>query len=297
MGTSKSYDGPKDRTPLLPPWAFPDMDGGSEPSPELPDTPSPEQPASDQSPTEDLPVEAPSPSTDPPQSMPGNSWRAAKVSLGKTITGGGSREALAGAGRKYVGALGGARRASSRSRAGRASTTRLGQFLSSIGSRGLNETLERFGLALFIGKDAETVFTAISNALAPAGSSREEAIARHAVNDALEVLYKQSLLADGDLTTFDQMGTQEIAEALQRAVSSYIYHRWLAELEIVLEKKAISANEAVRYERNMRVYIQECVQLDMQSVDVLNMDWDGAVGQQFIDKIFTEAYRILEEGQ
>ncbi|OKH49129.1 hypothetical protein NIES30_08175 [Phormidium tenue NIES-30] len=173
----------------------------------------------------------------------------------------------------------------------------MGQFLASVGSRGFNEALQSFGLSTFIGKDSESIFTAISNALAPAGSSREEAIARKAINDALEVLYEQVLLADGDLTKLDQMGTPEIIQALEASVSSYIYHRWLAELEIVLERKAISASVAVRYERNMRVYIQECVELDMQGIDVLSMDWNGQAGQQFIEKIFTEAYTILEEGQ
>lgn len=178
MGTSKSYDGPKDRTPLLPPWAFPDAGDGAESAPASPDGSLPNQPAEEQPPPENPPVEQPSPSTDPPQAIPGNSWRSAKISLGKTVTGGRSRDSLAGSGRKYVGALGGARRASSTSRAGRASTARLGQFLSSVGSRGLNETLESFGLSSFIGKDSESIFTAISNALAPAGASREEAIAR-----------------------------------------------------------------------------------------------------------------------
>lgn len=272
MGTSKSYDGPKDRTPLLPSWAFPDDAGnGSQPLPSSPDPPLSAQSS--------------------------NTWRAAKLSFGKAVSGSGGRGAFAKAGRKYVGALGGARRATRASRAGRASTARLGQFLSSVGSRGLNETLERLGLSSFVGKNAETVFTAISNALAPAGASREEAIARDAVHEALENLYERSILADGDLTKLDQMGTQEITQALETAVSSYIFRRWLGELEIVIEKKAMSAKEAVRLERDMRAYINECVQLDMQRVDMFNMDWNSTSGQQFIEKIFTEAYRILEEGQ
>ena len=301
MGTSKSYDGPKDRTPLLPSWAFPDADDGQPSLPSPPDTPLPEEPVSGQPSPE--PLSEPSantvfPSTELlPQPPPVSSWRAAKVSLGKAISGGGGSGAFARPGRKYVRALGGARSASRTSRAGKSSTTRLGQFLSSVGSRGFNETLQRFGLSSVVGKDAETVFAAISNALAPAGASREEAIARDAVNEALESLYERSILADSDLTKLDQMGTQEIAQALETAVSSYIYHRWLGELEIVIEKKAMSAKEAVRLERNMRAYISECVQLDMQGVDVLNMDWNGTSGQQFIEKIFTEAYRILEEGQ
>jgi hypothetical protein len=285
LGTSKSYEGPKDRTPLLPPWAFPDTADEPQPVPQLPDEPLQEQPTSEQPSTEPLlePVDVPISPTElfPPTSS--SSWRLAKISLGKSITGGGGRESFAKSGRKYVSAL--------------ASTARLGQFLSSVSSRGLNTTLESFGLASVIGKDVETVFAAISNALAPAGSLREEAIARDAVNEALEGLYEQTILANSDLTKLEQMGNQDIAKALERAVSSYIYHRWLGELEIVIEKKAMSAREATRLERDMKTYIQECVQLDMKGVDVLNMDWQGTVGHQFIEKIFTEAYRILEEEQ
>lgn len=297
MGTSKSYDGPKDRTPLLPPWAFSEANNGAQPLPTSPDIFIPEQSAGQQ-PSAAPSSQEPSSSTESPQPAPGNSWRTAKVSLGKAISESGrGKEAFARPVRKYVGALGGARNASRTSTTGKASTARLGQFLSSVSSRGLNETLERFGLRSVIGKDAETVFAAISNALAPEGSSREQAIARSAVNETLELVYEQVLLSDGDLTKLDRMGTQEITDALEIAVSGYIFHRWLGELEIVLEKKSISAKAAVRLERDMREYIRESVQLDMRDIDVLKMDWDGAAGRQFIDKLFSEAYKILEEGQ
>ncbi|MHC5719880.1 MAG: hypothetical protein ACYTX0_49565, partial [Nostoc sp.] len=117
------------------------------------------------------------------------------------------------------------------------------------------------------------------------------------VNEALENLYEQYVLDGGDITKLDQMGAQEVGKAIETVVSSYIYNRWLGELEIVLESKAVSIKDAIRLERDMKEYIRECVRLDMQGVNVLTMDWNGSSGQQFIEKIFIEAYSILEEAQ
>jgi hypothetical protein len=298
VGTSKSYGGPMDRTPLLPSWAFPDENVGSDPFPASPDLPLQEQPNGEQpspEPTSEPNADPLSQPIETPQPKPGESWRSAKISLGKAISGGGGKEDFAKAGRKYVGALGGSRSASRTSRTGKSSTARLGQFLSSVGRIGLNETLERFGLSSFIGKEPEVVFTAISNALAPSGSSREDAISRDASNDALESWYERVISANGDLAALDRMDGQDIAKAIELSVSSYIYHRWLGQLEIIIEEKSMSDKEAVRLERDMKAYIFECVQLDMSNIDVLNMDWEGVAGQQFIDKIYTEAYEILED--
>lgn len=276
MGTSKSYEGPKDRTPLLPSWAFPEP-GSEESTLESPNSP----------------VELPSV---PPVEGSMN-WRSSKTSLGKAVSSGGGRSVFAKPGRNYVRALGGARKAAKTSRTGRSTTAAIGQFLTNVGNRGINGALESLGLSTFVGKDAETVFAAISNALAPVGSSREEAIARKAVNEALENLYEQYVLDGGDITKLDQMGAQEVGKAIETVVSSYIYNRWLGELEIVLESKAVSIKDAIRLERDMKEYIRECVRLDMQGVNVLTMDWNGSSGQQFIEKIFIEAYSILEEAQ
>lgn len=295
MGTSKSYDGPKDRTPLLPPWAFPEPEGENQ-SPGLPsDTPLDSEPANSQPPQP--PVELPSvPSISPPEQKP-MSWRAAKTALGRSVSDGSAGNSLGKAGRSYARALGGAQNASRSARAGRSAATRLGQFLSDIGNQGISEALQNLGLSKFIGKDAETVFAAISEALAPTSALREEAIAREAVNETLESLYEQYILQDGDITKLDQMNTQSIEQALETVVSAYIYNRWLGELEIVLEKKAISTKDAIKLERDMKQFIRESVHLDFQGVNILALNWKSSSGQQLIEKIFTDAYSILEECQ
>jgi hypothetical protein len=279
VGTSKSYDGPKDRTPLLPPWAFPNPNEEVELPEDLPEEIPPQS-------LDNLPLE------DPEKVL--LAWRSAKTSLGQIVPRQGNRGSLCQAGQRYVRALGGSRKAAIHARAGRSATAGLSQFLSNVSSRGIGEALQSLGLSQFIGKSAELVFAAISNALAPAGASREEVIARQAINEALECLYEQHILEDGDIAKLDQLETHAIEKAIEVSVSAYIYHRWLAELEIALERRTISAKEAVRLEREVKKFVRECVQLDFRAIDVLSMDWKGVSGQQFIEKIFADAYSALE---
>lgn len=271
MGTSKSYGGPKDRVPLLPPWAFPDT-GEEQPPPENPVI---------------------TPQAQPP-APPTMDWRSAKRSLGQAISSG-SKSAFSRAGRNYVRALGGSNKAATTSGAGRAATAALGRFVASVGTGGINAALQSLGLASVVGKDVETVFAAISNALAPpVGASREGDIARRAINDALEALYEQYFLEDGDITKLDQMSPEEIKSTFETVVSAYIYNRWLGELELVIEKKVVSVQEAVRLERDMKQYVRECVRLDLKNVDLLTMNWNDPLGQEFVERIFIEAYSLLE---
>lgn len=299
MGTSKSFDGPKDRHPLLPPWAFPDPieepaslppeqstldDGGSN----SPDT---STPSTDPQLPLTLPTEAASVNS---TKMP---WRSAKIALGKAALGGGGRSALSRAGRHYVRANGGSRRAATSARTGQSATRKLGGFLSAIGAQGIQGALQQLGLSSWVGKPAESVFAAISNALAPDAGSRESMFARQAINEALEGLYEQYVMADGDITNLDQMGSKDIMRGIETAVSAYIYNRWLGELQIVIEQKSISAKDAVRLERNIKAFVRESVHLDLQGKDVLSIDWQGSSGQNLINTIFTEAYSFLEDSQ
>ncbi len=285
VGTSKSYGGPKDRIPLLPSWAFPDA-GNEQPSPTSPEDISSLQPV--------IPNSLQNSNQQSPVSN--MNWRAAKSSLGKAFSGSGgsTNKSFARAGRSYVRALGGARKAASSSATGRSAAAALGGFFADVAKNGINGALQNSGLSLVVGKDAETVFAAITNAFAPSGSSREEAIARKAVSEALEALYERCSLEDGDITTLDRMDADDVRNVFEGVVNAYIYNRWLGELELVIEKKAISAQDAIRLERQVKEYISECVKLDIKNVDVLNMEWNSPSSHKFVEKIFTEAYSLLE---
>ncbi len=76
-------------------------------------------------------------------------------------------------------------------------------------------------------------------------------------------------------------------------VASYIYNRWLGDLGVKIEEKAISPQEAVRVERRMKDFIRDAVKLDLQRKDPLKIDWRGTEGKDLINRIYNDAYAVV----
>jgi len=212
-------------------------------------------------------------------------------------SGGGGSKGIGSAGRAYTRALGGGRNAASSAASARAATSRLGSFLARVSSGGIGAALDSLGLGRFVGRDAETVFTAIADALAPEGTDREQVSTREAINDTLVSLYEEYVLPDGNIAGLEAMTLESIREAIEASVAASIFHRWLGDLERRLEEKAVSAAEAIRLERDIEAYIRDTIHLDLQGKDPLRVDWSGAEGQALVQGIYEEAYSILEGRQ
>ena len=304
MGTSTSYTGPGDTTPLLPPWA-------TKPLPPVPapqSAPAGDGPAPDATP--ESPAAAPSGSGDETASAtrPGQSplptvvltrprpptavWRAAKRRMGKVATGGG-QGAIRGAARAYVRARGGARSAARSARASRAATVALGGFLSDVDRRGFADASQALGIAV-LGKDAESVFAAIVDAIAPDGSRPEEAAGRQGIVEALWQLYDRLSLADDGWAKLEAMNTDAVSTALETAIVACIYSRWIHEVGIALERKAPTPRDAVRRERDIKDYVRQSVRLDFKNKDMVAINWQGQEGRSFIESKYIEAYGIFE---
>lgn len=290
MGTSSSYGGPTGTNPLLPDWAQPDTpastpddtavdgDGNGEGEKDSPDSQSTDQPAG---------------GTQPPQT-PTVNFRGAKSSMTRFVSGGEGNGNVGRVGRNYVAARGGSRRSAQAATSGRSSTARLGSFLSSVASQGVAAAAREFGLGELAGRSAYEVFAAIANRLAPSGATLEEAAARHAVDDALLGLYRKYDLENTDLLSLDQMDGEAIRDAVESSVSAYIYHRWLQELGDRIEENAVTADQAVRLEREVREYVEQTVRLDLRNIDALTLDWNGNEGRRIVERIYQEAYGLIE---
>jgi hypothetical protein len=277
MGTSSSHDGPKDKKPLLPPWALPADDGPHN------------TPPADQ--TADEPA---LPGNDQPQTVPPSSWQTAKSRMTRFAKAGGGRDGLAKAGSAYVAAKGGARAATASSGQGKRITAGIGGFFSSVSLHGIQEAVASLGLATVVGEPAESVIAKIAEALAPAGATREEVAARKAVNDVLSNLYEKFIPDDGNLENLDSMTPDDVRDTVEDCVSAYIYHRWLEELGSRIERGAIDENLAVTLENQMQDYVKDSVSLEVTGINVLNFDWHGTAGQELIERVFEDAYSILE---
>jgi len=308
MGTSSSYGGPSDRTPLLPAWALPP----AAPQPEEP--PPPDEPPDDDGqaddetgqddgpppgtdtdtePAADNPAENPRPAVMPPAVAPTGTWKSARIGFGKAVA---SRtpQSFRKAARAYARAARGSGSGAASARSGKRATAALGGFLSAAtGQGGLQRALEGLGLGGVVGRDVNEVLAAISNALAPDGATKEEAAAREAVNEAIEGLYERFLSEGRDLSALETMGPADIAASVAACVEAYVYNRWLGDLGVRIEQKAVSAAEAVRIERDVRAFIHETVRLDMSRVDVMTLDWRGEPGRLFVETIYRDAYALF----
>jgi hypothetical protein len=287
MGTSRTNKGPGDRPPLLPPWALP---GG--PPPPLPPEPLEESDEADEpgdADANDSTSPAP-PSPDPGQPAP---WRAARRAMNSWARNGGGA-GIARAGQSFARAAGGSRAAASQATHGRATAARVGGFFGTLAERGLAAALESIGIAGYVDHPAEEVFAAIANALAPPGATLEEAAAKRASDEVLGRLYAEYVEADGDLTRLERMTLQDAGEAVHEVISAYIYNRWLIELGKSIEAGATSPAQAVRLEREVRQYVRDIVQLDINPERLQTLALDRPEGQAVVQRLFEEAYGLLE---
>jgi hypothetical protein len=294
MGTSKSNDGPGDRTPLLPDWAQ---------DPTVPDVPG-EQPPPDNPP--EVPPDVgddgvappiPHPAPEPPQPRPDvtpRPWQRAKADLTRFVRTG-SRDDLASAGRSYVKARGGARSAANASRAGQSSAGRAINFLSTVAMGGIAEALERIGIREILGRRVESVLAAILDKLAPAGAGKDESAARQAIDRTLVMLFEEySVEADG-LDRLDEMDSEAVEGAFSLLVAEYNFQRWMMELGKRIEEGAVSASEALELEKFARECIVEATKLDLRGHDILTTDWTEPNNRKVIEDIYEQAYVFLED--
>ena len=161
-------------------------------------------------------------------------------------------------------------------------------------NQGAEAAVRALGLTSFAGKSAAQVFAEIANLLAPSGATLEEAAARCALDDALFSLYERYDLEDGNLSRLDAMDADAIRDAIQATIDSYIFHRWLQELSDRIEANAISADQALQLEREVRSYVRDAVSLDLAGVDVLTMNWNSAAANGIVERIYQEAFSLLE---
>ena len=114
-----------------------------------------------------------------------------------------------------------------------------------------------------------------------------------ATNETLTDLFERYGVIDGGFDRLNAMNADGVRDVIQRSVCSYIYQRWLLDLSKKIEERSISADRAVRLERDVKVYVRDLVQLNLAGRDVLGMDWKGTEGQRFTREVYEQAYDLL----
>lgn len=299
MGTSASNSGPKDKTPLLPSWAQ-----GTSPAA----TAASAAPPSDASSTDNSSSQVAPPNSDSAQSsqvqehdlpivtaaaMKDNPWQRARRAMTSATKGGGQSYQLRTAGRRYVSARGGARKAAATASGGQTATARIGSFVSNVATIGFAEATRALGLQNIVGQNVDAVLAAIINAIAPAGTSNDDAIARRAASETLRELFENYEVQQAGLDALNAMTETDVADSIERSVANYVYQRWLFDLSQRIEQNAVSETDAVKLERDVKDFVTGLVKLKLDGKEAVHLDWKGMQGQIFVQDIYDAAYKLL----
>lgn len=232
MGTSGSYGGAGNRSPLIPsflndpaPASAPVLPGPSAPPAPGPTVPGPAAPGP-QTPAPPSPRPATSPSSpgsgSPPAQAPlPNRFTSPRTNFSRFARSGGSDcaslgRALAG----YVStAAGGSRQATRRMGASRGAGARLYSFLTDAQARGLTEALRALNLQALSGRPLQEVFLGIAEYVCPIGGTVDEGIARDAFVETI------ADLADQGIVDFDTMTPAQMQTTFEMFVTNTIEAR------------------------------------------------------------------------
>ena len=139
----------------------------------------------------------------------------------------------------------------------------------------------------------DVVLAAVINSIAPAGTNNDDAIARRAASETLRELFEKHGVEQAGLDALNAMAPADVTDAIELSVSAYIYQRWLFDLSQKIEEHAVSVSEAVRLERDVKVFVRGLVKLKLDGNQALHLDWKGSQGKQFVQDIYEAAYRLL----
>ena len=170
--------------------------------------------------------------------------------------------------------------------------------------RALRPPLGRSGITESLGQSADLFLVKLADALAPSGALTEDAIARDAMDATLEELYQQQGIGGADgLNVLERMTPAMMADSVVRYVANYIYGRVLQALTAHIHATAASAARIREVEQTARQYIDDAVRLDVDTTAFFGTNgaafaarWDAGEGQQVIDRLFAESYRVVEAG-
>jgi hypothetical protein len=199
--------------------------------------------------------------------------------------------------------MGGGKSASRSSVAGRQTAARFAGFLADVASAGIGTAARTLGIAESLGQSADLFLVRLADALAPAGALTEDAIARDAMDATLEELYEEQGIGGTGLNALERMTPGMMADAVVRYVANYIYGRVLQALTAHIHATAASAARIREVEQTARQYIDDAVRLDIDTTAFFGTNgaafaakWDAEEGQQVIDRLFAESYRVVESG-
>lgn len=222
MGTSGSYGGAGNRSPLIPSFLNDPAPASAPvlPGPAAPPAPGPATPGSPTPAPSRPAAPAPAPGSNSQAPLP-NRFTAPRTNFSRFArSGGNDRVSLGRALAGYVStAAGGSRQATRRMGSSRDAGARLYSFLTDAQTRGPTEALRSLNLQALSGRPLQEVFLGIAEYVCPIGGTVDEGIARDAFVETI------ADLADQGIVDFDGMMPAQMQTTFEMFVTNTIEAR------------------------------------------------------------------------
>lgn len=189
---------------------------------------------------------------------------------------------------KYRKASGGKRGLAKSSHSGKKGAIILVDFLESVSTNGLEETLENYNIGDISSLNAEGSINKIAEIFIDLDGTDEGSAASYAAVETINKLYNDYIDEPDDINTLD---TDKISEYLEFYISKYIFERISIEITKALEEKDLSSKKVKNIETQIEYFIDAEVNLKFSESNFSKMNLKKQ--NSVINKIFEDAYSLI----
>jgi len=132
---------------------------------------------------------------------------------------------------------------------------------------------------------------ALVDKLSSSGHSLEDSVARSAMTKTLHALFEERGVAAEGLDALREMSKDDVRLVIEEYVARYIHERLIQVIGDGLQD--LPMDEVVLRENEVWDYVRNAVRLDFKNVDVLALNWKSPQAVTLVERIFTEAHRLL----
>jgi hypothetical protein len=170
---------------------------------------------------------------------------------------------------------------------------RLADFVSSVGTVGLRQTLESFGLAEFIGKPVSEIIPAIIDKLGGPSSTINDADARNALSKVMDELLNGLDTPEQVEEALNQIMEGETLEGLLDQFFGYYLYEQFCRVFYERLVNRVGQSNADSYLDSILDTIKSALDLMTSDRDLSQIDWAGVEGQNIADQILQDTYEIF----
>lgn len=170
---------------------------------------------------------------------------------------------------------------------------RFADFVSSVGSVGLQQTLELYGLSEFAGKPAGDIIPAIVDKLGGPASTFNDSDARIALSKVMDELLGNLETPEQVEAVLEQVMEDEALEGLLSKFFGYYLYEQFCRVFYERLVNRVGRSNADSYLNSIFDTIKSSLALKAYEKDLSKVDWGGVEGRIITDKILQDTYEIF----